>query len=291
VGDDLAGLYLAEINRAYPGCIVFLLDQSFSMKDPFAGNTAVRKANAAADAINKLLMDLVIRSTQNFGEGPRDYFDIGVIGYGARTGVGPCFGGSLKGRELVSISELAANLLRVEQRARTVSNEEGVHNTTVRFPVWFDPVAEGGTPMAEAMQVARKILEPWVAAHRKSSPPIVINITDGEPGSSPVKAAGALTALASDDGDVLLYNIHLSRLALTPITFPSSSANLPDKYATMLFDISSQVPPQIREELNVEGYPTDPGARGFVFNADAGALLQFLDIGTRLAMGGVASDR
>jgi hypothetical protein len=288
----VAELYLAEINRAYPGCILFLLDQSYSMLDPFAGDTSLRKANAAADAINKLLMDLVIRSTQNFGEGPRDYFDIGVLGYGSQSRVGPCFGGALAGRELIPLSELAANLLRIEERPRTVVDESGGEvNTTVRFPVWFDPVAEGGTPMAEAMQAASKILQPWVAAHRKSYPPIVINITDGEPSSSPAKAAQALTGLASDDGNVLLYNIHLSRLAVTPVTFPASPANLPDKYATMLFEISSEVPPQIREELNMEGYPADPGARGFVFNADAGALLRFLDIGTRLAMEGVARER
>jgi len=288
----VAGLYLAEINRAYPGCILFLLDQSYSMKDLFAGATEVRKANAAADAINKLLMDLVIRSTQNFGEGPRDYFDIGVIGYGGNSGVGPCFGGALSGRDLVPISELATNLLRVEERPRTVGDGSGGEvSTTVRFPVWFDPVAHGGTPMAEAMQAARRILEPWVAAHPRSYPPIVINITDGEPNASPAEAARALTRLASDDGNVLLYNIHLSRLAVAPITFPSSPANLPDKYATMLFEISSEVPPQIREELSVEGHPADPGARGFVFNADPGALIGFLDVGTRLAMEGVARER
>src|SRR5690348_4384015 len=158
----MAGLYLAEINRADPGCILFLLDQSYSMKDPSAGDIDVRKANAAADAINQLLMDLVIRSTQNFGEGPRDYFDIGVIGYGANQGVGPCFSGALQGQELVSTSDLAANVLRVEQREKIVADGSGGKiSTTVRFPVWFDPVAEGGTPMADAMRMARKILEPW----------------------------------------------------------------------------------------------------------------------------------
>jgi hypothetical protein len=288
----VAGLYLAEINRAYPGCILFLLDQSYSMKESCAGDPDVPKANAAADAINQLLMDLVIRSTQNFGEGPRDYFDIGVIGYGSKRGVGPCFGGALQGRQLVPISDLAANLLRVEERPRQVADGSGGEvSATVRFPVWFDPVAESGTPMAEAMQVARKILEPWVAAHRKSYPPIVINITDGEPNSNPVKAARALTGLASDDGDLLLYNIHLSRLAVPTVTFPAGTAGLPDKYATMLFEISSEVPAQIREELGTEGFPADPGARGFVFNSDAGAMLRFLDIGTRVAMEGVARER
>ena len=57
----MGGLYMAEINRAQHGCILFLLDQSYSMKDPFAGDAKTSKAKAAADAINDLLMDLIVR--------------------------------------------------------------------------------------------------------------------------------------------------------------------------------------------------------------------------------------
>jgi hypothetical protein len=288
----VTGSYSAEINRQYPGCIMFLLDQSGSMGDPFAGESTLPKANAAADAINKLLMDLVIQCTQNFGEGPRNYFSIGVIGYGAKTGVGPCFGGALKGRELVSVEELAGNHLRVEERTRQVVDRNGsLVNTTVRFPVWFDPVSDGGTPMAEALQLARNVLQSWISAYRKSYPPIVINITDGEPYRDPRKAAKELVRLQSDDGNVLLYNLHLSSLACAPIAFPATSVGLPDRYATMLFEMSSVVPPQIQQELIREGYLVEPGTRGFAFNADAGAMLQFLDIGTRLNLEGAGGDR
>lgn len=284
--------YLAEINRERPGCILVLLDQSASMGDPFAGDRTIRKANAAADAINKLLMDLVIQCTQNFDEGPRNYFDVGVIGYGSRAGVGPCFGGVLSGRELVSIQDLAINQLRVEERAKRVADGAGgVVTVSVRFPVWFDPVAEAGTPMAEAMQRAKRVLEPWVSRHENSYPPIVINITDGEPNSDPTRAARELVGLQTTDGHVLLYNLHLSALALAPITFPASSAKLPDKYAQMLFGMSSEVPPRIQQELSKEGYFAEPGTRGFVFNADAGAMIQFLDIGTRLSLEGMTGER
>jgi hypothetical protein len=33
----------------------------------------------------------------------------------------------------------------------------------------------------------------------------------------------------------------------------------------------------------MEGFAVQPGAKGFVFNADAVALVQFLDMGTRIA--------
>ncbi len=281
----MSGSYQAAISQKYPACILFLLDQSASMREPFAGEGTARKANAMADAINNLLMDLVIRCTQNYGEGPRNYVDVGVIGYGSAAGVGSCFGGALKGREIVSIKDLAVNPLRVEERTRQAADGAGGQvSTTVRFPVWFDPVAESGTPMAEAMQVGRKILEPWVAAHPKSYPPIVINITDGEPNSDPTRAARELVSLRSDDGNVLLYNIYLSSRPLAPIAFPSTEARLPDKYARLLFGMSSVVPPQILSELEAEGYSVDEDARGFAFNADSGAFIRFLDFGTRLAL-------
>ena len=180
-----------------------------------------------------------------------------------------------------------ASVLEVqgEDFVRT-AEAKGLTSTTIRFPVWFDPVAEGGTPMQEALKLAAAVVGPWVAAHQESYPPIVINITDGEPTTGdPTKAARALTSLHSADGDVLLYNVHLSALAAAPVSFPASSAKLPDRYAGLLFSMSSEVPHQIREELSVEGYPAEPGTRGFTFNADAWALLQFLDIGTRVTLG------
>lgn len=279
--------YHAEISRDRPGCILFLLDQSESMGDPFAGDVRTSKAKALADAINKLLMSLVLRCTQNYDEGPRNYFDVGVIGYGDswESPPGPCLGGALEGRRLVSVRDLADNHLRVEERTQLVADGAGsLVQTKVRFPVWFDPVAVDGTPMREAVELACDIVRPWIAKHKKSYPPIVINITDGMPNDDPTAAAGTLMSLETEDGHVLLYNLHLSDLAASPMLFPATSSGLPDDFAWMLFQMSSPVPPRIQEELSLERYSIQPGARGFVFNSDAVALIQFLDIGTRLVL-------
>lgn len=88
--------YSAEISRSNPSCFLFLIDQSGSTGDNFPGEVAKKKADGVADAINKLLQDLVIRCAKE--EGVRDYFHVAVIGYG--TNVGPGFGGSLAGKEL-----------------------------------------------------------------------------------------------------------------------------------------------------------------------------------------------
>jgi hypothetical protein len=284
---NMMASYVAEISRDRPGCILFLLDQSLSMGEPFAGETKTSKAVTLADAINKLLMSLVLRCTQNVNEGPRNYFDIGVMGYGDswERGPGPCLGGALGGRDLVSVKDLADNYVRVEERTRMVSDGAGgLVETKVKFPVWFDPVAEDGTPMREAIQLARDILRLWIVEHRRSYPPIVINITDGEPNDDPTEAARKLMDLETEDGSVLLYNLHLSGLAASPLLFPATSSGLPDEFARMLFQMSSPVPSQIQKELRLEGYSIESGAKGFVFNSDAVALIQFLDIGTRLVL-------
>ena len=71
--------YSAEISRANPSCFVFLIDQSGSMADVFgAGEGNQKKADGVADAINRLLQNLVLKCAKE--EGIRDFFHIGVIG-------------------------------------------------------------------------------------------------------------------------------------------------------------------------------------------------------------------
>ena len=47
--------------------------------------------------------------------------------------------------------------------------------------------------------------------------------------------------------------------------------------------MSSALPPHLQTAARQEGYAVQEGTRGFVFNADAAAVIQFLDIGTRPA--------
>ena len=116
--------YSVEISRANPTCFVFLLDQSTSMEDPIVAGgegTTKRKADAVADALNRLLFELSLKCAKE--EGVRDYFHVAVLGYGAR--IGSAFGGALAGRDLVPLSQVADNPLRVEERAKKVPDGAG----------------------------------------------------------------------------------------------------------------------------------------------------------------------
>jgi hypothetical protein len=237
-----------------------------------------------ADAINRLLQNLVIKCAKS--EGVRNYYDVGVIGYsGDNTAskVGPAFIASLAGRELVPIGEIANYPARIEERSKKVDDGAGgLIDQNIKFPIWFDPVANGGTPMCRALTKAQTILASWVSQHQASFPPIVINITDGEwTGEDPTSAAESVKSLATDDGSVLLFNIHISAAQGVPIEFPDDESRLGDQYAKFLFQLSSTLPSYMQAIARQEGLSVSEMSRGFAFNADMVALIRFIDIGTR----------
>jgi hypothetical protein len=272
--------YSAEISRTNPSCFLFLVDQSASMAQPIAGGAGKRKAESVADAVNRLLQALVLRCAKS--DGVRDYFHIGVLGYG--TGVAPALGGALAGRRLVTISEVANQPLRVEERTKKVDDGSGgVVAQTVKFPVWFEPVAGGKTPMCKAFDLAWEVLSDFLVQTPACHPPVVINITDGEAtDGNPDTHARCLRDLASQDGNVLLFNLHISSTDQRPTEFPDREDALADKHARRLFRMSSVLPPRIRATAQRDGLAVTDATRGFVFNADLVSVVRFLDIGTRV---------
>jgi hypothetical protein len=119
--------------------------------------------------------------------------------------------------------------------------------------------------------------------HRDSFPPIVLNVTDGEStDGDPEADAAALRSLGSDYGNLLLFNCHLSKAKAVPVSFPTNIDEVPkDAFARRLFGMSSAFPSVMAKLAVMEGLPLRPGARGFVFNADATELVRFLILGTR----------
>lgn len=272
--------YSRPIDRHHPGCIIFLLDQSTSMQHPLSDHQNVSKAEQVADAINSLLFSIVRRCTKDRGVPPRHYYDLGIIGYG--SSIRPLFTGSLTGRKLASVAEIA-------DAARVVEHDG------IRKPVWFDPVADGWTPMCGAFVLAGEIAHGWLASHPKSFPPIIINVTDGvattrqrhgdichHPGTcDPEDWANKLRRLRNDDGNVLLFNVHISGRAPRPTKFPASPRELVDDYSRKLFRMSSELPPFMVKTAVEMGLEVADGARGLVCNADMSTVIQALEVGTK----------
>jgi hypothetical protein len=270
--------YSAEISRTNPACFLFLIDQSASMSDPLAGSSE-RKAEYLATVINRTLQELLIKCSA--GEEIRRYFQIGVIGYGAN--VGPALSGNLAGRSLVWVDEIYENPLRVDDVTRRVPDGAGgLVETSFKLPVWFEPVAQNGTPMCHAFTLGYQVLKDWVDTHPTSFPPVVINISDGEAGDGdPLPLASQIMQLATDDGNVLLLNLHLSSNRANPVFFPASETGLPDQFAQLLFRMSSVLPNNMRDTASQFGFNVPQDGRGFIFNADQTGIVGFLSIGTR----------
>lgn len=270
--------YTAEISRTNPGCILILLDQSYSMSDRFSDESQ-QKSEVLTQTINRILQELVIKCSKDMDV--YRYFSVGVIGYGAK--VGPAFGGTLAGQPLVWIDDIYRNPMRVEDRMKKVPDGAGgIIETSVKFPVWFDPITDNGTPMKQAFQFALPLLQNWVIDHPDSFPPILINVTDGEStDGDPSQVARQISSLETQDGATLVMNLHLSSSKVAPIQFPFSDTNLPDQYAQMLFGISSKLPSVMRESATQMGYKLVDDSRAFVFNAGIEDAIQFLIIGTQ----------
>ncbi|MCB1271673.1 MAG: VWA domain-containing protein, partial [Microthrixaceae bacterium] len=185
------------------------------------------------------------------------------------------FSSPLDAADVAWIPDIAANPLRVESRPSPNGSGE------IKTPIWIQPRSIGGTPMCGAIDRAGRIAAGWLQQYPDSFPPIVMNLTDGEANDGdPLPWAERLRGLSSRDGNVLLFNLHLSTLAAEPLLFPSSGANLPDEYARTLHEMSSELPEFMLEAARAQGSRVEAGARGFGFNADMRSVMTFLNVGT-----------
>ncbi len=161
----------------------------------------------------------------------------------------------------------------------------------------IDPIAHGGTPMAEAFTLAKECLANWIQARQEIADedtqagipaPIVINITDGEPDNQyeAVCEAQELTSLNTSDGNVLLFNIHMDEApSANEVMFPSDPDSL-NESGRFLFDISSEMTDEfikVAKQQHLEGII--PGSKGFVVNAKGDTLVRFVRFGSSCSQG------
>jgi uncharacterized protein YegL len=270
--------YSAEISRDNPTCLLFVIDQSGSMDEKMI--TSKSKAEFVADVLNKTIYTLITNCTR--AGGVRNYFDIGVIGYGG-GGVGPGLGGALSGNVIHPITALETSPLRIEDRTRLDDDGAGgVLERKIKFPVWFDATSSGGTPMCAALTKAAESIVAWCDAHPNSYPPTILHVTDGaSTDGDPDNIASALRQISTGDGECLVFNIHVSTAQGETIQFPNSDSSLPDSHAKLLFRMSSALPSHVAKLATDKGYRIAENARGFMFNADPKDIANFFDIGTR----------
>lgn len=275
--------YNKQLSSASPGLILILIDQSGSMDDPYTSNYS--KADFAALAVNRVVHEIINSCVS--GDIIRPRVEIGGIGYngnGAAVleyGAGEPF--------LDNVSVLATHMETVAFKRRVPDGAGGVFEQEIHLRSFVTPMAYGGTPMAEAFDLAREKVEFFAKQCPDSFPPVVINITDGEPqGFDKARvAAQRLTATGTYDGNTLLLNAHIDQAASGQLTLPSTNSEFRhNNCANFLYEIASVLPEKLANAARGMGFAdVVPGVtKGFVFNADADTLVRFLNFGSDLGL-------
>lgn len=278
-------MYTQEITRSHRAAFVLVLDQSTSMQQQVQfGRLIATKSQVVAYTANLLISELIDRCRRS--DGIRDYYDIAVLGYSGENVR------SLLPRDgFNSVAELATTLPPMTAIAFEEDLPDGTQAIVQHHQrEWIKLLAEGTTPMHEALHKVRDMVEEWCSksANRESFPPIVINITDGEPTDcTDIDLRDVCTLIkrtATDDGNTLLINIHISTdLRLNSLIFPMHDeiARACDK-ARLLADCSSVMPSALNEAIReLKGAGAIPPYIGIGYNATVVELLSMINIGSR----------
>ena len=257
------------IGTSNPGCIVILVDQSWSMSESFEDGT---KAERATQAVNSVIENIVLACRS--GDTIRDRCHISVIGYGEHVN---CFVDGM-------ISEVVSAIIDIKKVKKLIPDGAGgVIEIESEVPIWLEPKANSQTPMHKAFERAAEIIEDWIPDRPDAFPPIVINITDGA-ATRPDLAADAARKIMNSrttDGASLVFNIHITNKGniVKPLSHNTDQFS-GQPLAEYLFDISSALPPELFKAAEEAGFSPEPGARCFVYNADEVLMIQLLQFGS-----------
>ncbi len=279
--------YTAQITRNTPTAFIFMIDQSISMSRKINfKNEFITLAEAVSRIVNAQIYDLVLRCIKL--RDVRHYYDIAVIGYGDDAKY--AWNGTLAGHDFVSPEELKNNPFKkiiVKEERRT---KKGVTLKDIEKVQWVEPVAAGKYTRAhKAFAMAKELLDKWMKEHHDKDcyPPTIINITDGEfngilnPRDVNTQLANELKALFTNDGNVLLWNIHITPDSQDQILLPVSKTELKGEKSEWLYDMSSLLPSRYNQAIgDLRGDSENSRHVAMAINTDLSTLIQLMDIGT-----------
>lgn len=274
------GKNVKQWSSATPGLLIILLDQSGSMMSDYEGTTRTKFATLA---VNKVIDNII---QKNFdGDVPKNRCFISVIGYNHNV------------KELCSgwLKDLDAKPLRYEiLKKKTPDGTGGLVEVEVKQPVWVEPIDKDGTTnMLGAFQLAKELVETWMADNTDGPAPVIINISDGVPYydekdprdcmRETVALANEIKNLSNNDGNVLIFNAQIDSVPTT--VFPADRNEISQEAGQFLYDITSEVPESYKAAAEKNELPTKEGSRGCIFGADGVQLIQLIDFGSSKGQG------
>ena len=279
--------YTAQITRNTPTAFIFLVDQSASMKRMTnLYGEQISLAEAVARIVNKQIYDLILRCIKL--DDVRHYYDIAVIGYG--HDVYSAWNGTLAERDFVSPEEIKNNPYKKITVREEVRTRKGTQVKEIVKNQWLEARCDGNwTHVHQAFSKAKQLLDQWMIEHHDKDcyPPTIINITDGQFNHATreqiVQQANELKSMFTNDGNVLLWNIHITPNSVEQVLLPTTKGELKgDKYSELLYDMSSLLPERynadIEKKMNISAGHVRHVAMSV--NVDTSRLMQLMDIGT-----------
>jgi hypothetical protein len=260
-----------------PGCVVFLIEESAALQGKIIDGNQSKQAMVTT-CLNAALQQLTA--------GPN--FEVAVVGYRTdahgQPNVGTRWGGALAGQTFVPVRELGATPLRVEKRIRRLPSADPLappREEEVSFPIWYEPAAEGGAPQAAAYGCCRQLLDAWSSqAGAGAGIPLVVhvwasNATDADHHN----LVDALRQWQGAGGTPVVFHCHLGSAPAGPaVLYPSNRLSLSIGPVRDSFDCASPLPPEVVAGLKEAKRIIHPNARGMVYNARLGDLIQFLSL-------------
>ena len=279
--------YTAQITRNTPTAFIFLVDQSVSMKRMTSlYGEQISLAEAVARIVNKQIYDLILRCIKM--DEVRHYYDIAVIGYGHEVYSG--WNGTLAGRDFVSPEEIKNNPYKKITVREEVRTRKGIQVKEIEKNQWVEARCDGHwTHVHKAFAKAKQLLEKWMEIHHDQDcyPPTIINITDGHFTDATreqiIQLANELKSMFTNDGNVLLWNIHITPNTVEQILLPAGKTELNgNNYSELLYDMSSLLPERYNADIETKMHLQAGDVRHVAMsvNVDTSRLMQLMDIGT-----------
>ncbi len=286
--------YLQTLSRQYPGLFVIMLDQSVSMTEEVK-DSGQSKASLVTLYVNSIISKMIeYAQIDEFTAKRKNYAYVSILGYNDR--VFPLLPTGNTPVSLPDLDEMVRANVYVE---RKIVDDSGrvVRHLREKVKVWIEPKADGNTDMTYAFEEAETIIRNWLNSEpeyisaqlnmqmprHKSFPPVLINITDAKHNGDrdPEEVVKRISKLRTDDGNVLIYNCHVTHEGMKPCVFPNDinevRTQTRSRQAERMFQMSSVIPETLRQKAqHVMQMPIPAGARCFVYNANPDILLKFL---------------
>ncbi len=283
--------YTARVDREHPTAFIFLVDQSGSMRRLTTYNGEdMTLSEAVARIVNSQINELVERCVKS--NETRHYFDIAMIGYGAEAY--SAWNGALEGRDFVTPEEIRDNPFTKKLVKEEVRTRRGMTTKEVEKKQWMTARHDGSwTRMDKAFKRAEGLLDGWMRQHHEKDcyPPTIINITDGAyngvSDDQMLQLSNQLKSMFTNDGNVLLFNIHVVPGQSESVVFPATTGELNgNSDGEHLFHLSSLLPLNYNDQIRTlfGDKQADIRYRAMGVNTGMECLVKMMKIGTLSSM-------